>query len=122
MSKIIEESIKYQSQDSLNPLSVNFTKLSNTLKQIVDNWRTICLSVFDYFVELALKGLKKMVYCTNTSQTLEQIFFTDSCLAQLMHFVLPGMDKGMHSGMIFIDLQKAFDLLDHKILENMTCL
>ena len=39
-----------------------------------------------------------------------------------MHFVLPGMDKGMHSGMIFIDLQKAFDLLDHKILENMTCL
>ena len=50
-------------------------------------------------------------------------FSTDSCLAQLKYFVLTGMDKGMHTGMISIDLQKAFDTLDHKIvLEKMTCL
>ena len=36
----------------LNPLSVNATKWSNTLKQFVGNLPTNCLSVFDYFVKL----------------------------------------------------------------------
>ena len=39
------------------PLSANHTKWSNTLKQFVDNLPTNCLSVFDHFVRLALKGL-----------------------------------------------------------------
>ena len=41
----------------LNPLSANFTKWSNTLKQFVGKLQTNCLSVFDHFVRLALKGL-----------------------------------------------------------------
>ena len=44
---------------SLNPLSANPEKWSNTLKQIVGNLPTICLSVFDHFMDLALKGLKE---------------------------------------------------------------
>ena len=43
----------------LNPLSVNPAKWSNTLKKFVGNFPTNCLSVFDHFVGLALKGLKK---------------------------------------------------------------
>ena len=39
-----------------NPLSANPTKWSNTLKQF-GTLPTNCLSVFDHFVELALKGL-----------------------------------------------------------------
>ena len=39
-----------------NLLNANFTKWSNTLKQIVGNLPTNCLSVFDHFVGLALKG------------------------------------------------------------------
>ena len=46
----------------LNPLSTNPEKWSNTLKQIVGNLPTICLSVFDHFMNLALKGLS---FCTN---------------------------------------------------------
>ena len=42
---------------SLNPLSAKFIKWSNTLKQIVGKLPTICLSVFDHFSGLALKGL-----------------------------------------------------------------
>ena len=42
----------------LNPLSANPEKWSNTLKQIVGNSPTICLSVFDHFMNLALKGFK----------------------------------------------------------------
>ena len=41
----------------LNPLNANPEKWSNTLKQIVGNLPTICLSVFDHFMNLALKGL-----------------------------------------------------------------
>ena len=41
----------------LNPLSVNPTKWSNTFKQFVGNLPTNCLSVFDHFMGLALKGL-----------------------------------------------------------------
>ena len=42
----------------LNPLSAKFIKWSNTLKQIVGKLGTICLSVFDHFSGLALKGLR----------------------------------------------------------------
>ena len=41
---------------------------------------------------------------------------TDFCLAQLIDFVATGMDKQMHNGMILVDLQKAFDTLDHGVL------
>ena len=41
----------------LNPLSANPTKWSNTLKQFVGNLSANCLSVFDHFVGLGLKGL-----------------------------------------------------------------
>ena len=40
-----------------NPLNANFTKWSNTLKHFVGNLPTNCLSVFDHFVGLVLKGI-----------------------------------------------------------------
>ena len=45
--------------DNFNPLSAKFIKWSNTLKQIVGNLPTICLSMFDHFLGLAFKGLKR---------------------------------------------------------------
>ena len=44
-------------QRAVNPLSANPTKWSNTLRKIVGNFLTSYLTVFDHFVELALKGL-----------------------------------------------------------------
>ena len=41
---------------------------------------------------------------------------TDLCLAQLIDFVATGMYKEMHIGMILVDLQKAFNTLDHGVL------
>ena len=38
---------------AVNPISANHTKWSNTVKQLLTN----CLSVFDHFVRLVLKGL-----------------------------------------------------------------
>ena len=42
-------------------LSANFKKWSNTLKQFVDQLPTNCLSVFNHFVGLVLKGLIECV-------------------------------------------------------------
>ena len=42
----------------INLLNANPEKWSNTLKQIVGNLPTICLSVFDHFMNLALKELR----------------------------------------------------------------
>ena len=44
-------------KEVFNPLSTNPTKWSNTFKQFVGKLPTNCLSVFDHFVILALKGL-----------------------------------------------------------------
>jgi len=41
---------------------------------------------------------------------------TESCLTHLSDQILEASDKGCHTGMILIDLQKAFDTLDHSIL------
>ena len=43
-------------------------------------------------------------------------YSTDLCLAQLIDFVATRMDKDMHTGMILVDFQKAFDTLDHVVL------
>ena len=48
---------------------------------------------------------------------------TDFCLSFLNDKILKGFDSGLLTGMILIDLQKAFDTIDHKILlEKMTFL
>ena len=46
---------------SINLLSANPTKWSNKLKQFVGILPTNCLSVFDHFVKLALKGLAHQI-------------------------------------------------------------
>ena len=53
----------------INPLSANLTKWSNTLKQFVGKLPTNCLSVFDHFVGLVLKGLR---YWKMTRKIFEQ--------------------------------------------------
>ena len=40
----------------------------------------------------------------------------DSCLSYLQDKVAKGYDSGSLIGMILIDLEKAFDTIDHKIL------
>ena len=45
----------------INPLSANPAKWSNTLKQLAGKLLTNCLSVFDHFVILGLKGLKRLL-------------------------------------------------------------
>ena len=41
---------------------------------------------------------------------------TNLCLSFLTHKILKGFDEGLLNGMILIDLQKAFDTINHEIL------
>ena len=55
---------------AFDPLSANPTKWSNSVKQFVGKLPTNCLSVFDHFVNLALKGLKTIPLNIDTSYYL----------------------------------------------------
>ena len=57
-----EEDIERLDRLIIIPSSANPTKLSNTLKQFVGNFPTNCLSAFDHFVILTLKGLYEEIY------------------------------------------------------------
>ena len=54
---------------NVNPLRANPTKWSNTLKQFVGKLPTNCLSVFDHFVGLVLKGLIMMMMVETTNKS-----------------------------------------------------
>ena len=43
-------------------------------------------------------------------------YSTDSCLIHLLDFIRGNNEKGLFTGMIMLDLQKAFDTVDHSIL------
>ena len=68
-----------------NPLSANPTKWSNTLIQFVYeyDYTTTCVSVFDHFVKLALKGLIKfrpqLAFNFIKKETLTQVFSCEFC-------------------------------------------
>ena len=45
-----------------------------------------------------------------------KFFSTDSCLPYLNNKIATGVESGLYTGMILIDLQKAFDIVNHDIL------
>ena len=58
-----------------------------------------------------------MIYFININQSsLQSKHSVNSCLAHLSNQILKGFELGKSTGMIIIDLQKAFDTLDHDLL------
>ena len=70
--------------------------------------KSIHFQIEDYLNRRKLIYMYQSGFRTNHS--------TDLCLAQLIDFVATGMDKQMDTSMILVDLQKAFDTLDHEVL------
>ena len=46
----------------------------------------------------------------------QSAFLTDTCLVHLTDYLNQEQDKGSYVGMVLLDLQKAFDTVDHIIL------
>ena len=45
-------------------------------------------------------------------------FSADSCISYLSYKIATGFESGLHTGMILIDLRKAFDSINHEIHIN----
>ena len=65
---------------TVNPLSVNPKKWSNTLKQFVGKLATNCLSVFDHFVIFALKTLTMNIQILGSKESLWVKFKEGICV------------------------------------------
>ena len=129
ISKICNLSIKY----SLFPTDCQIAKLKPLFKKgsttHPKNYRPISL------LPLISKIIEKVIH-DQTQEFLDtnKILFkfqsgfrkgysTDSCLSYLNNKIAAGFESGLHTDMILIDLQKAFDTINHEILiKKMKCL
>ena len=81
-------------------------------------------------LSIVSKVLERSVYCqlsdffTRSSLLYEfqsgfrRKFSTDTCLIHLLDYIRDNNSKGLFTGVIMLDLQKAFDTVDHEILCN----
>ena len=76
--------------------------ISKTFEKIV------CDQMIDYLTQYNILYKYQSGFRTKHS--------TDLCLSYLNDKILKGFDNGLFTGMILIDLQKAFDTVDHNIL------
>ena len=67
------------------------------------------------FLALSLQTRYKLSY-THSNQVLRKFHSTGSCLSYLHEKITKGFDSGLLTGMVLIDLQKAFDTIDRNIL------
>ena len=89
--------------DPKNYHPISFLPLVSTIIE-----KSFHFQIEDYLNKKRLIYMYQSGFRTNHS--------TDLCLAQLIDFVATGMDKQMHTSMISVDLQKAFDSLEHGVL------
>ena len=83
------------------PVSV-LSVISKVLERIICEQLTDYIEKHDYLYEL------QSGFCS--------FYSTDSCLIHLSDHILKNQDKGQYTGMVILDLQKAFDTVNHKIL------
>ena len=87
-----------------------------------ENYRPVSiLSIVSKILEKAVyKQLEKFLISNNLlfefQSGFRSSFSTDSCLIHLIDHIKTQTAKGLFTGMVLLDLQKAFDTVDHTIL------
>ena len=114
-SELCNLSIKY----SVFPKDCQIAKL----KPLYKKGSTTLLPLISKIIEKVIHGQTQAYLDENKilyrfQSTFRKHFFTDSCLSYLNNKITPGFESGLHTGMILIDLQKAFDTINHEILIN----
>ena len=95
-------------------------------KTEVENFRPISiLCILSKILEKAVHvQLEKYLTDNNILYSYQSGFrkgySTDSCLINLLDYIHCGLSEGDYVGMVLLDLQKAFDTVNHKVLcENL---
>ena len=91
-------------------------------KKDAGNYRPI--SVLPVFSKILERAVHRMVYTYLQNNRLLSTFqsgfrplhSTTTCLTDVTNTVLHNIDKGELTGMVFLDLTKAFDTLDHTLM------
>lgn len=93
------------------------------------NYRPISvLPVFSKILERAVHGmvysyLQENKLLSSIQSGFRPLHSTSMCLTHVTNNLLENVDKGLPTGLLFLDLSKAFDTLDHNImLDKLTVL
>ena len=81
----------------------------------------ICLHVFKTCLlgcEQLNDFIEKHDYLYELQSGFRSSYSTDSCLIHLSDHILKQQDKGQYTGMVILDLQKAFYTVNYKILPS----
>ena len=110
------------------PTDMKFARVKPLFKKNsrsdVGNYRPVSiLSIVSKILEKAVyKQLEKYLSGNNLIYSLQSGFrgsySTDTCLIYLTDYIRSQMAAGKYTGMVLLDLQKAFDTVDHGILCN----
>ena len=124
ITSIINQSIS----EGVVPLSMKYARVKPLYKKNspleVGNYRPVSiLSIVSKILERSvynqlLDFLQKNNMLYNLQSGFRQKYSTDTCLIHLLDYLRTNNAKGMFTGMIMLDLQKAFDTVDHSILCN----
>ena len=82
------------------------------------------ISVLPVFNKILERAVYKMVYTFLWQHNLLSVYqsgfrslqSTSTCLTDIKNTLLQNIDKGQITGLVFLDLTKAFDTLDHSVL------
>ena len=94
-------------------------KMEGPLSVIIDQLVS-CLLFLNYWKEQFMFRLKNILGENNILYDFQSgfrgSFSTDTCLIHLSDHIRTQMSLGNYTGMVLLDLQKAFDTVDHVIL------
>ena len=118
LAKLIAEICSISISSGFFPSDCKIVKLKplykTCLKPIHENFRSISL------LPLTSKVIERIVYNQVDNFKYQSRFrknhSTDLCVFFLNDKITKGFDKGLFNGMILIDIQKAFDTINHEIL------
>ena len=77
-------------------------------QKVLEKWKGVYMQLESHLVQ------NKLLY--DYQSGFRQSFSTDSCLIHLLDFIKCQSSRGLYTGMVMLDLQKAFDTVNHSIL------
>ena len=92
-------------------------------RNITSNYRPVCsISPFSKIIEKIVHNrmsdfLEKFSLLTNSQYGFRKGMGTDNALIEFTDYIHKGLTNKNSVGTVFMDLSKAFDLMDHKILK-----